>query len=283
METIKETLSNIQGVLVSLGQTVRVWDIIDILIIAYLIYYILTVMRKTNAGSVIKGIILILVVAWLSYKLEMKATRYILRQTLEMGVIVLIVLFQPELRKLFSQVGTSTSNVMFWKRARHENLESVIQRIVTASAAMANSGTGAIIVFEREVGLNDYAVSGTTIDAAITEELVQNIFYPNSPLHDGALIIRDGRLFAAACMLPLSNNVNLGRDIGMRHKAGVGISERSDAIAIIVSEQTSSMSVAVDGMLKRYLSEDTLLKLLQSELLPGEGGRIRGKSKKVKN
>jgi len=284
MEAVKELLSSIYGFVISLGQTIRVWDIIDILVIAYLIYYILMVMRKTNAGSVIKGIIFVLVVAWLSYQLKLKVITYILRQTLEMGVLVLIVLFQPELRRMFSQMGTSRFNFIFWKRAKNENTEEVIQSVVTASALMAQSKTGALIVFERNVGLNDYAVSGTKIDALITAELVQNIFYHNSPLHDGALFIRDGRILAAACMLPLTNNANLGRDVGMRHKAGVGISERSDCVAVIVSEQTGTISVAVDGMLKRHLTKDTLTKLLRSELIPGENVKdSKEKSGKVKD
>ena len=284
MEAVKELLSSIYGFVISLGQTIRVWDIIDILVIAYLIYYILMVMRKTNAGSVIKGIIFVLVVAWLSYQLKLKVITYILRQTLEMGVLVLIVLFQPELRRMFSQMGTSRFNFIFWKRSKNENTEEVIQSVVTASALMAQSKTGALIVFERNVGLNDYAVSGTKIDALITAELVQNIYYHNSPLHDGALIIRDGRILAAACMLPLTNNANLGRDVGMRHKAGVGISERSDCVAVIVSEQTGTISVAVDGMLKRHLTKDTLTKLLRSELIPGENVKdSKEKSGKVKD
>ena len=284
MEAVSKLFSNVYGFLMSLGQTIRFWDIVDILVIAYLIYYILMVMRKTNAGSVIKGIIFVLVVAWLSYRLELKVITYILRQTLEMGVLVLIVLFQPELRRLFSQMGTSKINIIFWKRAKFENTEEVIQTVVAASVVMAQSRTGALIVFERNVGLNDYAVSGTRIDALVTSELVQNIFYHNSPLHDGALLIRDGRILAAACMLPLTNNVNLGRDVGMRHKAGVGISERSDCLAVIVSEQTGTISVAVDGMLKRHLTKDTLVKLLRSELIPGENTKKSiEESNKVKN
>ena len=281
METVKDWLELIQGTLLTLGQTISVWDIVDILIITYLIYRILSVMRKTNASSVIKGIILILAIAWLSNILNLSIMTYILRQVLQMGIFVLIVLFQPEIRKLFEHVGTSKLSQIFRSRSKHQNLEAGILGVTDACEAMSKSKTGAIIVFEREVGLNDFAVTGMKVDAHISAELIQNIFFHNSPLHDGALLIREDRLLAAACMLPLSNNINLSRDLGMRHRAGVGISERSDAVAIIISEQSGAVSVAVDGMLKRHLSKDTLEKLLKSELLLTDKEKRR-KSVKVK-
>ena len=267
METVRELLDNVWGVLLSLRQTVIIWDIVDILIIAYLIYRILTVMRKTSASSVIKGIVLLLLIAWLSNLLNLKVITYLLNQTLQMGILVLVVLFQPELRRLFEHVGNSRVSVIFRKRAKLENVEAMLQSVIFAVDVMAKSKTGALIVFERDVGLNDYAASGTRVDALVTPELIQNIFFINSPLHDGALLIRDGRILAAACMLPLSNNINLGRDLGMRHRAGVGISERTDVVAVIVSEQTGAISVAVDGMLKRRLSKENFEMLLRSEFM----------------
>jgi len=267
MITIREVLDLIMGLLLSLRNTVSVWDVIDILIITFLIYRVLSFMRKTSASSVMKGIVLIFGVAWLSNLFEMTVLSYLLRQALQLGILVIVVLFQPEIRKMFEQMGTSRLNLMFLRRGRYESVEEGIRCVVDASEAMAKSKTGAIIVFEREVGLNDFAVTGISVDAKATSELIQNIFFNNSPLHDGALIVREGRLLAAACMLPLSNNINLSRDLGMRHRAGVGISERSDAVVIIVSEQSGSISVAVDGMLKRHLSYDTVEKLLRKELI----------------
>jgi len=244
-------------------------------------------MRKTSSSSIMKGIIFVVAVAWISNMLNMAVLSFLMRQVLQMGIIVLIILFQPEIRKMFERMGTSKFNIMFIKRSRYENIEAGIVGAATASTNMAKSNTGAIIVFEREVGLNDYAVSGTNIDAKASSELIQNIFFHNSPLHDGALIIRDGRLLAAACMLPLSNNINLSRDLGMRHRAGVGISERSDAVVLIVSEQTGTISIAVDGMLKRHLTGDTVEKLLRKELITAgnikpEKGEEQKKSKKNK-
>ena len=281
MDTVRDIYELVLGVLLTLGQTIRVWDVIDVLIITFLIYRVLSFMRKTSASSVMKGLILILVVAWLAFFFDMYVLTYLLRQVLQLGVIVIVVLFQPEIRKLFERMGTSKFTFFFLNRGRHENLETVILSVVAASDAMAKSHTGAIIVFEREVGLNDYAVTGTNVDAQASSELIQNVFYPNSPLHDGALIVREGRLLAAACMLPLSNNINLSRELGMRHRAGVGISERSDALVVIVSEQTGTVSIAVDGMLKRHLSSDTVEKLLRKELTHG-GNTKPAKVKKAK-
>jgi len=281
MEAIREMISLIWNLLLSLRQTITVADVIDILIITFLIYRILSFMRKTSASSVIKGIALVLIVAWVADFFKMIVLSHLLRQVLELGVVVLIVLFQPEIRKMFEQMGSSRLSTIFRRRGRQENVEAGIRSVVAASMAMAENETGAIIVFEREVGLNDFAASGTRIDAQITPELVQSIFYHNSPLHDGALIIRDGRILAAACMLPLSSNISLSRDLGMRHRAGVGISERSDAVAVIISEQTGTVSVAVDGMLKRQLPGETLELLLENELFVGSGARNAKKKAKT--
>lgn len=282
MDTITELLDLVRGLLLSLRQTLNIWDFVDILIVAFLIYRVLTFMQKTSASSVIKAIVFILAAAWLADTLKMSVLSYLLNQVLQLGIIVIVVLFQPELRKLFEQMGASRLNTLFKKRAKYENIEVCINNVVAASGAMSSDETGAIIVFEREIGLNDYAMTGTRVDAYLTSELLQNIFYHNSPLHDGAVIVRNGRILAASCMLPLSNNVNLSRDLGMRHRAGVGISERSDAVAVIVSEQSGTISVAINGMLKRHLTNDTFEMLLKNELLYGDNARKRKKKRQKK-
>jgi len=281
METIREIIVSVWELILSLRQTVRVVDALDIIIVAYVIYRILSLMRKTGASSVIKGIIFVLVIAWLSNELRLNVTTFILNQLLGMGVIILVVLFQPELRKLFEQVGTNRLSSIFRKRVKRETAENALRNTLIAAEAMSAERTGALIVFEREVGLNEFAVSGTTIDANVDSALIQNIFYHNSPLHDGALIVRDGRLLAAACILPLTNNINLSPDLGMRHRAAVGISERSDAVVVVVSEQTGTISVAVDGMIKRNLEPETFELLLRNELMLTD--RRKKKSKKKKN
>ena len=280
MEAVREVIDIVLGYIHSLMQSIRVWDVLDILIIAYLIYRILSVMRKTSASSVIKGIVLLLIIAWGANLLNMNVMTYILRQVFQMGILVLVVLFQPEMRKIFEQVGNSRLSFFYRKRVDHEGIENVISNVGAAVDAMTKEPSGAIIVFERSVGLNDFAVTGTKVDAQVSSELLQNMFFHNSPLHDGAVLIREGRLLAAACMLPLSNNINLGRDLGMRHRAAVGISERSDAVAVIVSEQNGSISVAVDGMLKRHLSVETLEMMLRSELLNNSSQKKKKKKKK---
>ena len=281
MDAVKNLIANIQGLFLTLGQTISFRDALDVLIIAYVLYRILTVMKKTSAGSVIKGIVLVLAVAWLSNLLELTVIPFLLDQALYMGVVVLVILFQPELRKFFEQVGSSKLSVIFKTRAKLESVENCIKSVVAAGSIMSESRTGAIIVFERKVGLGDYAASGTRIDAQMSAELIQNIFFKNSPLHDGALLVREDRILAAACMLPLSNNVNLSRELGMRHRAGIGISERSDAVAVIISEQSGDISVAVDGMLKRHLPRETFEKLLRSELVVDDD-KAKGKSRKLK-
>ena len=282
IETARDIIDQIFGVLMTLRQTVRIWDIIDIFIMAFLIYRVLSFMQKTSASSVIKGLLLILAVAWLSNLFNMVILSYLLRQLFQMGIIMIIVLFQPEIRKLFERMGTTKLSTIFRRRGRHETIEAALEQVLTACYAMSKSHTGAIIVLERKVGLNDFAVTGTGIDASVSSELIQNIFFNNSPLHDGALIIREDRLLAAACMLPLSNNYNLSKELGMRHRAGIGLTERSDAVVIVVSEQTGAISVAVEGMLKRDLSPDVFELLLRTELFSSDEIKEKKRKKRTK-
>jgi len=282
IETISEIVNQILGIVLALRQTIRIWDIIDILIIAFLIYRILSFMQKTSASSVIKGLLLILAVTSISNLFNMNILSYLLRQILQMGVILIVVLFQPEIRKMFERMGTTRLNTLFRKRGKYESIETALNQIVAASNDMSKNKQGAIIVIERKVGLNDFAVTGVDIDANVTTELILNIFFHNSPLHDGALIIRDDRMLAAACMLPLSTNYSLSTDLGMRHRAGVGLSERSDAVVIIVSEQTGAISVAIEGMLKRNLDNDTFKKLLWNEVMASYDSKDKTKSRKLK-
>ena len=268
METIRNIYQIAFDFILAFRNTVSVANILDILIVAFIIYKVLTFMHKTSASSVMKGIAFVIAVVWISNLLNLTVLSFLLRHVVQMGVLVLIILFQPEIRKMFERMGTSRLNLLFARRSKNsENIESGIVSVASACEAMAKTHTGAIIVFEREVGLNDFAVTGTEIEAVASSDLIQSIFFENSPLHDGALIIREGKLLAAACMLPLSNNINLSRDLGMRHRAGVGISERSDAVVVIVSEESGTISIAVDGMLKRHLSKETIDKLLRQELI----------------
>lgn len=250
--------------------SLSVSDVFDLALVAYLIHRILTVVRRTSAASVIKGVIFLIAVVWLSSLLKLTMTSFLLSETMKMGVFIILILFQPELRKFLEQFGSRNWSLLFKPRQREELTEASINYTVKACFDMSKARTGALIVFEREVGLADYVSTGTRIDSLVSVELLVNIFYPNTPLHDGAVIIKEGRIISAGCMLPMSNNTNISRELGMRHRAGIGISERSDALAVIVSEETGSVSVAVDGMLKRHLARDTFEKLLRNELLTSE-------------
>ena len=253
----------------NLVSTIQYSDVLDMALVAFLIYKIITFVRKTNSSNVVKGIVIILAALWVSSLLNLTVINWLVGKAFEMGVLVLIVLFQPELRRILEQMGGSDLAGHFGgKTLGPKATEYAITQIVTACRDMSRDRVGALIVFERKTSLDGYIKTGTLVDAAPASELVRNIFYPKSPLHDGAMILRSGRIASAACMLPLSNNTNLSRDLGMRHRAGVGMSERSDAVVVIVSEETGAISVAIDSMLKRHLAPDTFDKLLRNELLP---------------
>ncbi len=270
MDSIREVLVILQNIIMTMDIP---WDILDIAIVAYIIYRLLTVVRKTSSGSVIKGIILILAVMWISYLLNLDVINFLIGQTLKLGVLVLIILFQPELRRFLEQMGSSNIKFIFGKKVNIGVIEESISNTVAACVEMSKKRTGALIVFEREIPLADFVKTGTRLDSLLSDELLTSIFFPKSPLHDGAVIVRDGRIIAASCMLPLSSNTNISRDLGTRHRAAIGISEVTDAVVVIVSEETGSISVAVGGMLKRHLAQDTFEKLLKNELLPENAAR----------
>lgn len=282
MNSLAETLLN--GV--NYIKTIGIADAIDILLVAFLIYELLGLIRKTNTMKVAKGIVVLLLVLWLSGIAHLSMINFLLRKAVELGLIALVIIFQPELRRLLEKVGSSRWRSIFGNEFQSLNMEGAITQTVLACADMSRSRTGALIVFERDNQLADPVSTGTLVDAEVTAELLKNIFFVKAPLHDGAVIIKDGRLAAAGCMLPMSANTNLSKDLGMRHRAGIGMSERSDAVVVIVSEETGAISVAVDGMLKRHLSTETVETLLRKELVPdvtkGNGRKnpldlIRGK------
>jgi len=245
-------------------------DVIDILIVAVVVYACIAFIRRTNSVKVANGLLLLAFGLWLSSVLRLSVTNFLLRQVFEIGILAVIILFQPEIRRALEKVGSSRFFSLFGRDWGSQGMEQVIMQTVYACEDMSRSRTGALIVFERDNRLNDVVNTGTLIDAHVSTELMKNIFFYKSPMHDGAAIIKDGRLYAAGCMLPLSANGNLSRELGMRHRAGIGITEHTDAVTIIVSEETGAISVAVDGMLKRHLSLDTFEALLRRELLPTE-------------
>ena len=252
--------------------TIEVTDILDMAIIAYLVYRLLSLLRGSSGVRVLKGVLILLGALWLSSVFRFQVLSYLLSHMLEMGVVALIVLFQPEIRRILEQMGGSRFLGLkaFGKAAEPGLIEHAITDTAAACADMSRSRTGALIVFERENLLDEIVRSGTRLDAEISGELLKNIFFVKAPMHDGAVIVRQGRILGAGCMLPLSHNVNLSRDLGMRHRAGIGMSENADSVVVLVSEETGSISVAIDGLLKRHLTVDTLELLLRRELLPPE-------------
>ena len=249
-------------------RTMSLADIVDVLIVAVLIYVCIGLIRRTNANRLARGIVFILLALVISDIARLKMVNSLMRRIVELGLIAIVVIFQPEIRRLLERMGSGKFAYFFGAPGAPATMESVINQTVLACASMSESRTGALIVFERTSSLNDQIATGTVVNAEVSSELLRNIFFVNSPLHDGAVIMRDGRLAAAGCMLPLSNNASLSSDLGMRHRAGIGMSEHSDAVVAIVSEETGSISVAMDGMLKRHLTPDTLGKILRAELMP---------------
>ena len=251
-------------------RTISFIDIIDILIVAYIIYRIMKLLKDTSAERLIKGIIILVGIMLLASMLHLTMISWLLQQALKVGLFAIVVVFQPELRRLLEQIGKGNFSRLIVPADAPDEVESMITATVSACADMSRTKTGALIVFERRERLGEIISTGTMVDAAPSAELIKNIFFKNSPLHDGAMIVRAGRVCAAGCVLPLSGNQSLSRDLGTRHRAAVGMSESADSVLVVVSEETGSISVAIGGMLKRHLSPDMLRKLLENELLDSE-------------
>ena len=251
-------------------RTISFIDIIDILIVAYIIYRIMKLLKDTSAERLIKGIIILVGIMLLASMLHLTMISWLLQQALNVGLFAIVVVFQPELRRLLEQIGKGNFSRLIVPADAPDEVESMITATVSACADMSRTKPGALIVFERRERLGEIISTGTMVDAAPSAELIKNIFFKNSPLHDGAMIVRAGRVCAAGCVLPLSGNQSLSRDLGTRHRAAVGMSESADSVLVVVSEETGSISVAIGGMLKRHLSPDMLRKLLENELLDSE-------------
>ena len=251
--------------------TIKFSDILDILVVAFLIYNVINMIRSTRASRIAKSIVLLLIVTVLTNVLHMYMLYFILNRILEIGLIALIIVFQPELRQFLEKVGSRSIKEMLGYKQEINPAGGAISAVVSACENMSKTRTGALIVFERKNLLDEYFKTGTILDAAISDELLRNIFFPKAALHDGAVIVRQGRIAAAGCVLPLSGNTHLSSDLGTRHRAGIGMSEVSDAVVVIVSEETGTISVAVGGMLKRHLAAKTLERLLLNELYAAQG------------
>jgi diadenylate cyclase len=239
---------------------ISVWDAIDVAIIAFVLYKVLGFIRETRAEQLIKGLLILVIATFFSGIFHLNALNWILKGTMQFGVIALVIVFQPELRRGLEYVGRSKLFRPQFAVMDKENIKAMVSAIVKAVDQFSVSKTGALIIMEREITLNDFAETGVILNSDLSTELLGNIFYVGAPLHDGAAIIRGNRVFAAACVLPLTRNKDLPMELGTRHRAGIGITEVSDAVAIIVSEESGIISSAFNGNLTRFLDIKTLEK-----------------------
>lgn len=241
---------------------VRIRDIIDILIVAFAFYKLFMLIRETRAEQLTKGIIVLFVATKISEWLELFTVYWILEKTMTVGVLAILIVFQPELRRGLEYIGRSRFFTKSFAEIKDESLNQVVDEIVDAVASLSRQKIGALIVMERETGLSEVVETGTRIDGKISSGLLINIFIPNTPLHDGAVLIKEDIVKAAGCFLPLTDNTSLSKELGTRHRAALGISEKSDCLAIVVSEETGAISIAENGSLARYLDTKTLKQIL---------------------
>jgi len=244
-----------------------IWDALDILIVAVLFYYAFTLVQKTNATKSFRGVFVVLVFVAIASVLELRVVNFLIQNVLQIGIIALVILFQPELRRLLEKFGRAELGIFHGKKHESSDVEEAIRQAVAACSTMSWNKTGALIVFEKEDDISTFAENGTAIDAKVTDQLLMNLFFNKAPLHDGAVIISRGRIRSAGCVLPLSDNFSLSKELGTRHRAAVGMSEHYDCSCVVVSEETGSISLAKDGILKRHLSTEMLERMLRSELV----------------
>lgn len=246
---------------------IRVFDIIDILVIAFLIYKAIQFLRETRAGQLAKGIIVLVVVYLIAKWFDLAVLRWVLAFVFNSAIIALAVIFQPELRRMLERIGQINVGAGQALDSEEERTKAAIDSICKAAGNMKESKTGALIVFERKTQLGEIINTGTVIDAKPSVSMVCNVFYPKSPLHDGAVVVRDGRLYAAGCILPLTQNNNLSSHLGTRHRAAIGMTENSDAVVLVVSEETGNISIAFNGNITGNYTAATAYAELQDKLI----------------
>ena len=242
---------------------IRVTDIVDITIIAFVVYKLFSILKNTRAEQVLKGLIFVLIFASIADILNLNTVSWVMNQFLTVSLVFIIVVFQPELRTGLERIGRGRS---IFTSDRNKRDEDSINELVLAMSSLSRQKIGALVVLERQTGLSDIIESGTMLNADISSELLINIFIPNTPLHDGAVIIRENTITAAACYLPLSSSNTIAKELGTRHRAAIGMTEKSDAVVVIVSEETGNISIAENGVINRYFDEDSLRIRLHKEL-----------------
>lgn len=284
MARLREFLSSISSLFTNLFQHPDWHNLLDVAILTVIIYYLIKLVMHTRSNSLFKGIGAVLVFAWLANALHLSAVSWLLTQVISMGLLFVVILFQPEFRRGLEQIGRSRlmrRMIGLPNKENPERVESSVAEIVRAMSNMSRKRIGALIVIERHTGLADVIESGTRVDATISAPLIENIFEPNTPLHDGAMVILNRRIEAAACILPLSEDITISRDLGTRHRAAIGITETTDAVSLIVSEETGIISMAREGRLTRHMDGRSLTILLTELFTPDRSmyswiGTLRG-------
>lgn len=240
-------------------QVLKLTDLIDIFLIAIIVYQLLKILKETRAMQLVKGIFILFLILQISSWAHLTTLNFLMRNAMQVGMFAIVVIFQPELRSLLEKMGRSNvAKLIDVAKGNVKTEDDAISEIITAAENLSSTKTGALIVIERDTKLGDVIRTGTLLDAEVSSSLLENIFFPNTPLHDGAVIIRGDRIHTAGCFLPLTSNSNLSRDLGTRHRAALGISEASDAVVVIVSEETGKISIAINGSLTRNLTSQTL-------------------------
>ena len=255
---MEDLWATVRNMIWNLTHRLGVIDVIDILIVAVIIYELLLLTRHTRGSALLKGLFLLLVIILISSMMGLKSLNWLLVAILQNGALVLVILFQPELRKALERMGRNRIMTKSNRRSIDEERDTEISEIVQTVIDLSRRRVGALLVFERQTGLEDVIETGTRLNAEVSAPLLENIFEPNTPLHDGAVVIRDDQVIAAACILPLAEASGVSRELGTRHRAALGISENTDAVVVVVSEETGIISMARDGALKRPLSTDEL-------------------------
>lgn len=264
-------------------RAIGIWDILDIAIVAVLIYQVIKLIRETRAMQLTKGLVALSLLYLIAYNLNMKTIKFIMQNVVATGVLTLVIIFQPELRRMLEHVAqTKLGKLNIFQSSQEKDSELAgvwnesISVIAHACEHLSKTKTGALIVFERETKLGEIIKTGTIVDATPSDELIGNLFFVNTPLHDGAMIIRDGRIFASGCFLPLSQNYTISKEMGTRHRAALGMSENSDAVIVVVSEETGIISVAQAGVIERNFTIPQLENRLRHEILhKSEGEKSR--------
>lgn len=287
-EVFQEALATIWSTL----KTFEFKDAVDIFIVAMLLFYLFRLFRQSRAGQLVKGVVILLILFAISAIANLTMVKFILKSVFEFAVIILVVVFQPELRQGLERLGRSNKTLRNMMNTSGQNHETMVMKAITdvadSCAIFSKSRTGALIVFERDSMLNEIAGTGTTLNSETSPALLGNLFFNKAPLHDGACIIRDGKILSAGCILPLTKSLDVSADLGTRHRAAIGLSEECDAVVVVVSEETGCISIALNGKLTRDYSRNTLFDELVEQIIPGEKERsnlfsVIFKNRKEKN